>query len=72
MKKDVGLNLFAPPNASNAERVKAMAEALDLGESQIRKLPDELKDKHGDRIIGACFRLGLVPMPAKLKKMLEE
>jgi hypothetical protein len=71
MKKELALHLFAP-GADHAKQIKAMAEALDLGESQIRKLPDELKDKHGDRVIGACFRLGLVPMPAKLKKMLEE
>jgi hypothetical protein len=71
MRKSVALQLFAP-GASNAEQTKALAAALGTTESNIRKLPEELKDKHGDRVIGACFRLGLVRMPAKLEKMLEE
>jgi len=71
MKKSVALNLFAPGEIS-AEQIQALAKALGVTNDNIRKLPEELKDKHGDRVIGACFRLGLVKMPAKLAKMLEE
>jgi len=71
MKKVIALQVFAP-GASRTEQTKALAAALGTTESNIRKLPEELKNKHGDRVIGACFRLGLLRMPVKLEKMLEE